>query len=74
MAEFVQMKKYDQIGKGDIMVKAVCANDVLHFTDSNAIEESNRRVAEHVNRVTELSQVELGELNDLIGYIKKLQV
>lgn len=56
----VQAKKFDQIGRGDLLVRAVTVTEGPHFTDVVGIEESNRRVAENVNRVGEVAQVELG--------------
>jgi hypothetical protein len=42
--------------------------------DDASLEESNSRTNEHINRINELTDISLGELNDLISYIKKVNV
>ena len=74
MAEIHQTKKYDQVADGKLLVKSTVVTDSLHFFDQSALDDSNRRIGEHIERVSEISQVSLSELTELIGYIKNLKM
>lgn len=74
VAELQQTKKLEQIGNGELLIKSSLVTDSLHFVDQQGLDESNNRLNEHFNQVNELTDVNLNDLNELINYIKKVQV
>ena len=74
VAELQQTKKLEQIGNGELLIKSSLVTDSLHFVDQQGLDESNNRLNEHFNQVNELTDVNLNDLNEVINYIKKLQV
>lgn len=74
VAELQQTKKLEQIGNGELLIKSSLVTDSLHFVDQQGLDESNNRLNEHFNQVNDLTDVNLNDLNELINYIKKVQV
>ena len=62
------------MGNGELLIKPCLVTDSLHFIDQHGLDESNNRLNEHFNRVNELTDIDLNGLNELIGYIKKVQL
>jgi hypothetical protein len=42
--------------------------------DDACLEESNSHTSEHINRINEITDIDLGELNELISYVRKVYV